>query len=357
MAIISIPHSVGGVAIPGGLLKGPLSSLFGNGNRGADTIFYPSDLAANPARGHLVLFTIKEVTPLNVEEKVTAVVDKGLVNNTIASALKTPVNQIKDTIALYMPDTLSMSYSADYQDFSLTDSLGVAGKLASAAQSAYDGYKSGGFDQAKKNLAPAAAEAAGALSKAAGIKDGGDILLKSIGRAVNPQAQLLYKGVGLRQFQLEFLFTPSSKEEAETVTKIIDTFNWHFHPSLGDAVKGDEGQYFIMPSVFNLQFNFTGSDSAKDAIINSVLGNLGPLGSAISAASATVGNENTSIFKVGDCVLESMEVNYAPNGWAAHMDGAPVQTSLTLGFKEMNIVHRGILRQPGGSKDLKGKVR
>jgi len=354
MAVISIPSSIGGVAIPGGLLNGPLGKLFGK-STGSDLLQYPSDLAANPTRGHSVQFTIREIEPINSDEKVKAVINGDIVQNQIQATLKPPVSKISSQISLYMPDTLSMSYSSDYQDFSLTESLGAGGKIASSAISAFEAYQSGGYDELKKNLinqavGPQGAELAGrALDKFGGTSGAADVLLRAQGRAINPQMQLLYKGVSLREFQLQFLFTPKNKGESDAVTNIIDTFNYHFHPSLGDASKGDQGQYFVMPSIFNIQFKFTGNDSALGSIINSVLGALGPLGTALAPNSAKTGKENERLFKVGDCVLQTMEVNYAPNGWASHTDGAPVQTSLTLGFKEMNIVHRGILKKPGSA--------
>jgi len=43
--------------------------------------------------------------------------------------------------------------------------------------------------------------------------------------------------------------------------------------------------------------------------------------------------------------LENIDVNYAPNGFAAHTDGAPVQTTLNLQFKELEIVDRGRLQK------------
>jgi len=47
------------------------------------------------------------------------------------------------------------------------------------------------------------------------------------------------------------------------------------------------------------------------------------------------------IFKVyHECVLENMSVDYAPNGWAAFGDGHPVQTRMTLQFREMDIVSK-----------------
>jgi hypothetical protein len=50
------------------------------------------------------------------------------------------------------------------------------------------------------------------------------------------------------------------------------------------------------------------------------------------------GSINSSIHKLKRSVLESVTVNYAPNGWAAMEDGAPMQTTMTLSFKETQLV-------------------
>ena len=47
---------------------------------------------------------------------------------------------------------------------------------------------------------------------------------------------------------------------------------------------------------------------------------------------------DAKVFKVNDCVLENVNVDYAPNGWAAYNDGYPVQTRLTLQFKETQML-------------------
>jgi hypothetical protein len=67
-----------------------------------------------------------------------------------------------------------------------------------------------------------------------------------------------------------------------------------------------------------------------------------PLGNVLASrfGSASAGVENDRLYKVGDCVLEDISVDYAPNGWAAYSGGAPVQTRLTLSFKEMDILDR-----------------
>ena len=57
------------------------------------------------------------------------------------------------------------------------------------------------------------------------------------------------------------------------------------------------------------------------------------------------GKENTFLPRYTDCVLEDINVNFAPNGFAAHTDGAPIQTQLTLQFKEIEIVDKGRLEK------------
>ena len=51
--------------------------------------------------------------------------------------------------------------------------------------------------------------------------------------------------------------------------------------------------------------------------------------------------KNAKIFTIGDCVLENVSVNYAPLGtWASYEDGYPIQTTMTLSFKEIELIDR-----------------
>ena len=60
MAIISIPSSIGGIAIPGSVTNGPLGMLFGK--KGGQGLQYPRDLGS-ATRAHAVQFEIFEVLP------------------------------------------------------------------------------------------------------------------------------------------------------------------------------------------------------------------------------------------------------------------------------------------------------
>ena len=59
------------------------------------------------------------------------------------------------------------------------------------------------------------------------------------------------------------------------------------------------------------------------------------------------GKENTHVARVAESVIESVDVNYSPNGWAAHDDGAPVQTMLTINFKEIQLIDRAMIEKQG----------
>ena len=73
---------------------------------------------------------------------------------------------------------------------------------------------------------------------------------------------------------------------------------------------GGVGFFFVPPSIFEVTFMYNGA-------------------------------ENPNINKLKRCVLTDVNVNYAPNGtWSTHDDGSPVQTSLTLSFKEIELVDR-----------------
>ena len=51
------------------------------------------------------------------------------------------------------------------------------------------------------------------------------------------------------------------------------------------------------------------------------------------------------IFTVNDCVLENVNIEYAPNGWAAYGDGYPVQTIISLDFKETTVYTKNQMAQ------------
>jgi hypothetical protein len=218
-----------------------------------------------------------------------------------------------------MPDTLHAHYSASWNDFDLASVGGstirnidqVAGNIMDTLRNKGDLVNAISSDPSVTQLATESLK--GLLGKYTGIDAGnlGKILLNAQGYSVNPQVQLLFNQVSLRDFNLSFTFTPKSKDESYEVQKIIKMFKYHFAPGLYKGKETSSNSMFLeAPSVFNVNFNINGI-------------------------------ENKYLPKYGDCALVDIDVNYAPNGWASFEDGAPVQTTLSLSFKEMEIVDKG----------------
>ena len=140
MAIISIPSSIGGVSIPGALVKGPLGALFGN-KYNPSFVQYPRDLSSS-TKGHIVQFAINEIEPIRYEEsndyniaglqkdetfgKVVNKIFNTAANvidsaKTINLSLKPSKKRKVATISLYIPDTVNFTYASSYGKLSLQD--------------------------------------------------------------------------------------------------------------------------------------------------------------------------------------------------------------------------------------------
>lgn len=341
MAIIDIlPLAIGGVKPPLNLLY----DLIKNVN--PKNLFYPIDLAANPNYGHAVIFTVKDYN-YQIAKNFENLTKGGGFNADFLNvqSIKAKATQdILSTISLYMPDTLAVTYDHDYTQTSLTDAFGLASFLGSAIADLPTAMRGTEADKgAWMNL----------VAKGFGAQGLGAILGKDIGtiagnvlkQVPNPHLQLLYKGVNLREFQFEFIFTPTSQKEAQVVDEIIKTFTYYSSPALLGA---QSHQYLEPPQIFNIKFAFTGGTGLSGAITN-FFKNIGTniltnqVSAALFGSNQNLGTANTAkIFEIyHDCVLTNINVDYAPNGWAAFGDGHPVQTRMTLQFKEMDIVTKG----------------
>lgn len=200
--------------------------------------------------------------------------------NTLQEALdarKTKYGDAKDTITLYMPDTAEFSQSAHYNQ---------VGALEAAASIPYLGKVPSMVQSTLQNPAMRVA-------------------LNSMGYVFNPQEQVLFEGIDFRTFSMSFTLTPYSKEESTQIKKIIKAFRKNSAPTI---ISQSLGFFFTPPCVFEIKFMY---------------GN----------------EENPNIPQLKRCVLTEVGVNYAPNGtWSTFDDGTPVQTTLTLNFKEIELI-------------------
>jgi hypothetical protein len=279
--------------------SGPLAALYNN-RYAYQALQYPRDLGSS-YKGHIVKFDIYETKPITLREDVELSVDglKQIAKNTsevISKAAEDltktklviqPRNEkISKSISLYMPDSVNFGYETPYTDLKLSD----------AAQSV---FLVGGIARA---ITSVVGEQAGPLMK---------LGLNAAGYVFNPQQQLMFNGINFRDYNMSFVFTPSSAQEAQNVKDIIKTFRQYAAPTV---VTGLAGFFFNPPGMFDVSFLYNGQ-------------------------------ENKNLNRIKKSVITNIDVNYAPNGWAAHEDGAPVQTTLNIRFQEMELVDSKDIQQ------------
>lgn len=216
-------------------------------------------------------------------------------------ALKRNIIQQKLAIGLFMPEGINTSYDNEYEALSVTATLGAGGFAAQALSA-----KNGAVDDINPYIAEAAATLASKVlgGDASATKLG---LFATTGRVVNPQLEMLYTSPVLRRFTFDFRMIPRNRAEASDIQAIIYFLKLFSAPTIPD---NSTGRYFIPPAQFEIEF-YDGSN-----------------------------NLNTNLFKTKKCVLSSINIDYAPNGYATFADGMPVETRMQLTFQETAIIDR-----------------
>jgi hypothetical protein len=222
-----------------------------------------------------------------------------------------------------MPDTLNFVQGQGYEDLAMGNSLVTA--LFAGGGAVFDSINTfrkseGGGDAAKilgdsliKNMSPFVVNAIG--QKFGNF--GRAIAAAGQGFVTNPMIEVVYSSPALRTFRFDFAFYPESEREARTVQKIIQTFQFHQAPEV--LQNGTNGYFLVPPSEFDIEFYYAGT-------------------------------ENVNIPSISTCVLTSMDVDYAPNGWTAYEvlgqapeyggTGMPVAIKMSLEFKETTMVFK-----------------
>mgnify|MGYP006279896929 CR=1 FL=1 len=245
-------------------------------------------------------------------------VASGLIVSQINLSRKT--RRAAASICLYMPDTVNQTQVNDYDQVSLTAALGKAGLVGQAGGAIMSGVGKMIEERSLKSFGlggggtamGGVAELGGMLAEKTGNFGEGitDVLLFSAGIAQNPQVELLFKSIQNREFLFDFKFVPRSRQEAETIKKIIKAFRFHAAPEIPTA---SSGRYFIPPSEFDIEF-MVGQQS------------------------------NPNLPKISTCVLQGIDVNYGSAGqWTAFEGGMPVEISMQLRFKEVEIMHKKLI--------------
>lgn len=236
------------------------------------------------SQGPLMIFTVHHLQPDEYKTSGNSIVNR----NTVPGS----------SISLYLPAELSVTYSTQYEEMEMGSVLGA---LDNGAMAGLGAAASKLADNAKKMLGEATGLGAGVaeLSKA------------NEGKAFNPQMELLFKNVNFRTFTFNYKFHPANKLEAIEVQRIQKTFKKNMLPT----ISGSSG-YFDYPSMFALEYR-SGARGGDDYY-----------------------------HKFTKMVLTDMSINYAGTGVASQFyDGAPVETDMSLTFKEVEFLTADMIDQ------------
>ena len=136
-----------------------------------------------------------------------------------------------------------------------------------------------------------------------------ELLARATGKVLNPNAELLFQGPVLRDFNFDFLMIARSRQEGAQIRKIIKWFK------LGMAPQFNNSTFLNTPDIFTLEYKRGQGDLD---ILNTV-----------------------NRFSPGGLALRTIAVDYAPNGyWSAYQDSQPVAVKMSLNFAELRPIYK-----------------
>ena len=237
------------------------------------------------------------------------------------STYKNTTTRITDSIALYLPPNVTDTTAAAYNGFA----MGMIGFAAAGVGEFAQAMKSNDFSRAAAALVGqvkgftdfAAKEAGMALAEAVGGAEGGgtELINKAFGRADNPYMEVLFDKMALRTFTYNFTFAPRNTDERDDVQKIIRLFRFHMAPEL----RGDHNRFLTLPSTFDIHYMYPTEEGKA--------------------------SENDFYNRIATCVLENCTVDYTPGGVRSFTDGSPTQITMSLQFKETELLTKERINQ------------
>ena len=135
------------------------------------------------------------------------------------------------------------------------------------------------------------------------------LLARGSGEILNPNMELLFSDVTIRNFRFSFKLTPRNPREAEQVKLIIRAFKRNMAPQAQGGVSGSGNFFLRAPNVFKLRYR--------------------------SGA-----NDHPFLNKFKQCFLTDMQTTYTGDGvYSTYDDGTPVSMQLDLSFKEIQPIY------------------
>tara|TARA_B100000900_G_scaffold325334_1_gene285153 strand:- start:275 stop:1678 length:1404 start_codon:yes stop_codon:yes gene_type:complete len=194
--------------------------------------------------------------------------------------------------------------------FSKFNAKGAAKQIEKDARKALDkredldlGGKKGSFGDGAQLLM---ASAVTGVANAAGANiSQNEFLARTGGRVLNPNAELLFEGPVLRDFNFDFTMIARSRDEGDEIRKIIRFLK------VGMAPRYQNQVFLRTPKIFKLEYKRGNRD------LNTV-----------------------NRFNPSGLALRTLAVDYAPNGyWSAYQDSQPIALRMSLNFAELKPIY------------------
>ena len=135
------------------------------------------------------------------------------------------------------------------------------------------------------------------------------LLARGNGEILNPNMELLFSDVTIRNFRFSFKLTPRNKKEAEQVKLIIRAFKRNMAPQAQGGVANGSQFFLRTPNIFKLRYR---SGNKDHPFLN----------------------------KFKQCFLTDMQTTYTADGvYSTYEDGTPVSMQMDLSFKELQPIY------------------
>jgi hypothetical protein len=232
---------------------------------------------------------------------------KGARNRSLTLS-KLQTTRLEQTIALYMPPSVQVNYEIKYADnkignvaiagSEIIDRIRAGGSTTSILNDIIDGGAGTAVGEAVTNFFNAGLDT---------LAPGARTLVElERGSVITPRMEMMFEGVGRRQFSFSFIFVPKSRQEALTVEQIIKKFKFYSMPAYSNPETRREME---IPGTFDIRYMYQGQ-------------------------------ENNFINRISTCFLTKVDVQYGGDRYTAYENipgrGTPPQrSSLTLNFTEL----------------------
>ena len=258
---------------------------------------YPSNLTSEQAQ-YWVQFDINVQQKSKIQFGSTAYSTEPLGRSDEFSTMsvpRPPTKKLGSSICLYMPSQIELSHKSSYGEAE----IGLAVATALGGVKAIQGQ---GFD-VKKLLDQGGEEVKKALTGVleATIAPGAQAAQQIIdGKVTNNRTEMKFEGIDRRSFQYTFRLLPKTSDEAREIEEIVTLFRYHAMPEFEGS--SGSGRTMVIPSTFNITYH-----------------------------------PNVHLHRIGECALEGVDVKFGGDRPQFFKDHQPVETQLTLSFKELDI--------------------